>query len=210
MTDDPPVRAYLQAVASEFALLGSTTSPTELSARRIPLPDGRGFLVPLCALHLEDDRIVELLARWREANEAAYATQFHVTIEGTRRWLRDAVLGSPDRILFLVVDSSGREIGHLGFTHCLNDRRRMELDNVGRGEQAAPGLMGSALDTLCAWATRAFEPAEIYLRVLEDNDRARRFYRRHGWREVGTEAIDGERTYVVMSLRGNADATSGG
>lgn len=198
---DRSLAVYRRAVEKEFAFLKGTEAIEHLHARSLPLPDGAGLLVPVCELHADDEQTIALLARWRDANQLAFPTRFEVTDEGTRTWLRRTLLDVPDRILFLVADRHGHPIGHLGFAHCLARDGVLEIDNVVRGEPAAPGLMGVALDELCEWAEDMFLPEAIVLRVLDDNEHALAFYRRHGWVEVGSEpAADGLR-YLVLERR---------
>ena len=184
---DRSLEVYRRAIRKEFAFLKETAALQDLHARGIVLPDGAGLLVPVCELHAGDEATIALLARWRDENQHAFPTRFTVTHEGTRSWLRSALLDVPDRILFLVLDAFGHPVGHLGFANCLNDERSLEIDNVVRGESAAPGLMGVALDVLCEWAADMFLPEEIVLRVLDGNAHAIAFYRRHGWVDAGVE-----------------------
>ena len=118
---DRHVTAYHNSVRRNFAFLKSASCLETLFVRSIPLEDGRGLLVPVCELHADDDNLISLLSRWRADNWFAYPTQFPVTDEGTRKWLRGKLLDVADRILFLVVDKHGQHIGHLGYNSCLND-----------------------------------------------------------------------------------------
>jgi RimJ/RimL family protein N-acetyltransferase len=194
---DARIEEYESAVKREFASRKSGESHEAALASALPIGDGRGLLVPLSAAHLQDDRLIATLARWRWENSRAFATRFPAEVEGTRDWLWSSVLGVDDRILFLVCDSSGRAIGHVGLADALNRRREIEIDNVLRGERSEPGLMAEAIKALTDWVEHAVAPARLHLRVLSDNERAIAFYRRLGWREDGrqplTEERDGDR-----------------
>jgi perosamine synthetase len=180
------IETHREAVSAELAFMKSAATLEELVARAVPLAGGAGMLVPVCELHAEDERLIGMLARWRERSAFAFPTQFAVTRAGTATWLRRGVLDVPDRILFLVQDRFGHTVGHLGFAGAANAERAFEVDNVVRGEPGVqPGLMGAALDALLAWAQDCFRPARIHLRVFADNDHAVAFYRRHGFHETG-------------------------
>src|SRR3954468_20167248 len=167
---------YERSVREEFAFLKGTDAVEHLHARSIVLPEGRGLLVPVCALHAGDRRLVADLASWREASAFAFPTQFPVTEAGTARWLRNGVLDVEDRILFLVLDRHGHPAGHLGFAGSL------EVDNVVRGvKDGERGLMSAAMEGLLRWAHEVLGAHEIHLRVFEDNDRAVSFYERLGF-----------------------------
>src|SRR5438874_2290184 len=86
---------YAQSVTAWFAALKEITAPAELEAAALPLREMPGTLLPICRVHESDRAAVELLARWRARNMAAYPTQFEVTLEGTARWLRELVLDVP-------------------------------------------------------------------------------------------------------------------
>lgn len=139
----------------------------------------QGYLLPVCQLHLSDEELIQKLSDWRDENNFAYPTQFKVTFEGTKNWLKDKLLDIDGRILFLVYDQNNTLIGHMGFNNCSNDQAYMEIDNVVRGvNQQAPGLMTDGMKALLDWAQRELHPELIYLRVFKDNEHAVKFYKR--------------------------------
>ena len=190
MTDDRSRAVYDRAIRKEFAFLKSTDSIAHLHAHSIVIAEGDGLLVPACELHASDDALIATLSEWRRDNYFAFPTQFPVSDEGTKRWLRKGVLNVADRLLFLVCDRHGRPVGHLGFANALAGDRQMEVDNVVRGDkQAQPGLMSAAMEALVAWGEEMFGPREIHLRVFEDNQRALAFYERLGFVRDGTTPL---------------------
>src|SRR5258707_13683609 len=80
---------YQDGVRQTFAFLKQTVKQDELYVRSIIMPDGFGYLLPVCELHADDVSLIDLLARWRQENSSAYPTQFPVTIAGTSSWLRN-------------------------------------------------------------------------------------------------------------------------
>jgi len=173
---------YHQAIRKSFGFLKRSSSITEVSTRMIPLPGGVGALVPIADLNVDDDVLIAQLAEWRVANQAAYPTRFPVTIDGTKKWLKDRMLAVDDRLLFLVLDRHGNRIGHFGFANCVNDVGEMAIDNVVRGVAgAAPGLMQAAMAAAIEWAHTTIGPAGFFLRVFANNQHAVRFYERGGF-----------------------------
>src|SRR4051794_30228292 len=67
------------------------------------------------ARDLADDDLLDRLGHWRAEHMASYPTQFTVTRERTRTWMRDVILGNPGRLMLLVIDADGLVVGHLGF-----------------------------------------------------------------------------------------------
>lgn len=161
---------------------------------------GVGSLSPIGLADLSTPGFVELLTRWRAEHPEAFASRFHVTAEGTDRWLRKQVIGNPDRILFLVRDIDFRPVGHLGIVLHSETALSAEVDAVLRGEKAAQGTMPGALRTLEHWAETQLGVADIWLRVLASNSRALRFYHRLGYSEVSREPLVSVRQDGVTRL----------
>lgn len=173
---------YRNSIRKNFSFLKQTSSLDALFARSIPLDNNLGALIPICELHADDDALISLLSKWRQENWFAYPTQFPVTDEGTKKWLRSKLLDVEDRILFLVLDKHGNRIGHLGYNSCFNDLCEMEVDNVVRGvKSGTPGIMGAAMNALVKWGRQVVGADGFFLRVFEENQHAVEFYRRHGW-----------------------------
>ena len=190
-------QVYDRAIRKEFAFLKSTDSIAHLHAHSVVIGDGDALLVPVCELHADDEQLIGTLSAWRRENHFAFPTQFPVTDEGTKRWLRTAVLGVADRLLFLVCDRHGRPVGHLGYANALAGDRQMEIDNVVRGDKGVqPGLMSAALDALVAWGQEMFGPQEIHLRVFSDNERAVSFYEEQATRML----VDNNETRTTISV----------
>lgn len=187
----PEGRAHDQDAArasawEALAFLKRASELDELLLRSVRI-DG-GWLIPLADAHRSDAATIELLGRWRTAHMAAHPSQFTVTREGTRRWLADAVLDHPHRIVFLVADPLGRPMGQLGFTlgpppdaeAILGTNDTAELGFVIRGEPGLPGLMAHAVMAALEWCRETLAPAAIYALTFSDNERARAFFRRCG------------------------------
>jgi perosamine synthetase len=174
--------AYSTRVRETFASLKSITRYDVAVAHAIAIPDGRGYLVPVCKLHADDATLIALLAAWRERAQAVFPTQFRVTFEGTRRWLRERVLDVQDRILFLVLDRHGHVVGHLGFAEGFSAGRTIKADNMIRGaEQSEPGIMRAAMATEIVWAQTELGVHRVVAPILRENQRTVRFFQELGF-----------------------------
>ncbi|MGJ4945770.1 GNAT family N-acetyltransferase [Bradyrhizobium sp. HKCCYLS1011] len=158
----------------------SALKAAPFSALRLPSVQGTGVtLAPFTADKVADDALIALLTRWRTENIGGFTKLFRPTFDGTRAWSRSQLIERPDRILFLVVDSDSRPVGHLGLSSFDFEAGTCEIDNVVRGEATAPaGVMTDALATLLDWTYRGLGPAQIRLRTLADNARALALYHR--------------------------------
>lgn len=132
-----------------------------------------GFLRPITAdFKATINRCVELLSRWRAENPTLSPTRFHVTAEGTERWINNLVVDNDQRILFMVQDLRENYIGHMGFTGFDCAAQSAEVDLVVRGEKnVALGLMEYAVQALVRWGKRELGLRHISLDVLWDNAR---------------------------------------
>lgn len=177
---------FRTGVNKTFSFLKDTIRFDDLFAKGIPLKNDEGFLVPISELHAADESLIKDMSKWRSDNSYVYPTQFPVTEEGTKKWLRSQVVDNPSRVLFLLVDNFGNRIGHLGYANCLNNTGKMEIDNVVRGvSNVCPGIMTNAMMALLDWADEKLLPKKIYLKVFDDNNKAIAFYKKLGFKSEG-------------------------
>jgi len=209
---DRSITCYRNAAARNFKFLKQTSLLDDLYAKSLRLPGEAGYLLPTCALHVDDDTLIANLTNWRNTDVRVYPSQFVASRDSTRAWLRDRVLSVPDRMLFLVVNKFGHTVGHLGFANAINDECSLEMDNIVRGVKTGdPGIMTQAMVTLLDWAEEKLGPREIYLRVFDNNSHAIAFYEKLGFvrdhRLPLTKHQDGPNVNFVPTANGaEADA----
>jgi perosamine synthetase len=192
---------YRKAVVATFNFAKAARTIQEAYLRAVPIA-GDGYLLPVCTAHVAADDLLQKLADWRNANVEVFPTQFKATLESTRAWLQDRLLAVPDRMLFLVVDNTGKVIGHLGFNGCLNDDCLFEVDNVVRGVAGvAKGLFSKATTALLEWAGKTLPVSGFFLRVMDDNPHAIDFYRRNSFVEESRIPLAKEEKGGVVSYR---------
>lgn len=195
-----------QTVKQHFDFFKSANTISEALQKSIPLPNGAGYLLPICQLHLEDNSLINLLTDWRNKNVNIYPSRFNATPERTLKWMRDRLLSADDRMLFLVHDRLGHLIGHLGLANCFSElsmnKSVAEIDNVVRGDaNKQPGLMSVALKTLVEWAQEKLLADKVFLRVMADNDHAIQFYRKNGFSESGRIPLYSETNGNEVNLK---------
>lgn len=137
----------------------------------------------------QEERLIRLLARWREENFDAYLTRSKITVEGTQKWLESGVLENKDRLLFLLEDADGRPVGHMGFYRFDFAQKSCEVDNIVRGETRPAGVMTPALQALMRWGMEVLQMSELRLQTFADNKRAIALYERCGFRETGRSPL---------------------
>jgi RimJ/RimL family protein N-acetyltransferase len=152
----------------------------------IPVTDGTNRIAtlrPVTRCHLRDtpenNHLVSLLSEWRASNQEWYPSVFRVTEEGTKKWLKNQVIETDDRILFLI-ESVDRELfGHMGLF-------RGEIDNVLRGRTGHVNAgMTHGMVSLMKWSASELSLKQLHLRVFWDNTRAIEFYEKCGFCRIG-------------------------
>ena len=180
-------KIYINAVTRNFSFLKAADNIRDAFIRSIAIDD-IGFLVPISNCHLDDGALIGHLTTWRNKNVDTYPTQFEATEESTKIWMRERLLEVDDRILFLVYSRAGILVGHIGFNNCHNKDRLFEIDNVLRGNSdCQKGLLSRALLSLMEWARKTLHVEGFFLRVMDNNTHAIKFYERNDF--VGIDRI---------------------
>lgn len=145
-----------------------------------------GFLRPITADFRESTpHYVKLLNDWRRDNPTVSLSTFVVTEERTKRWLETLVIDNDDRLLFMITDLNGLEIGHLGFGDFDYDRRMCAFDNMIRGVKGMhPGIMTCAFHALMRIAIDVLGVSGVSAYPRENNPPMIRFFARQTWKEI--------------------------
>lgn len=131
---------------------------------------------------IKDKEIVRLMAKWRKKHEFWFQAQFKVTQKRTKDWLEKRVLDVPDRLLFMI-KINDKYIGHFGFFRFDFKKSVCEIDNVVRGENTYPGMIGNGLMHLMKWGKNNLYIKNYTLETVSDNERAIKLYNRLGFIE---------------------------
>jgi hypothetical protein len=75
-----------------------------------------GYMSVFDNFRLADDELVKTMAAARSRFREFFLTQFGVTYENKRNWLKDAVLRNDRKILFIVETAGGKIVGQDGIT----------------------------------------------------------------------------------------------
>lgn len=136
---------------------------------------------------LEDDKVIKLLADWRQKSNLWFPSQFNVTVDGTKNWALNQLLKKKDRILFfLQIEGEKDPFGHIGLYRFDYEKKSCEIDNVIRGEnsESSKGGMTTGLQILIDWTFKYLYIDNLYLKVFSDNSKAIKLYERLGFSEV--------------------------
>lgn len=136
---------------------------------------------------IEKNKTIALLAQWRDRSNVWFPAQFQVTLEGTKKWAIEKLLGKKDRILFFLQAVKEKDpFGHVGLYRFNYVDRSCEIDNIIRGKDTkdTKGGMTVGLQLLIDWTFTYLGVEKLELRTFSDNKRALSLYERLGFREV--------------------------
>jgi len=166
--------------------LVSTLKATAGTEPSLCLPVGvpiRATLRPVATrLEVLNPDDIRCLTEWRNRFVKSFLTEFETTESRTAKWLTETVESNDQKILFMVDDLNGRTLGYMGLDFINWETGYGEADAIVRGEEAAPGTMKIALQTLLSWALGQLGLKSLGVRVRSDNT-ALEFYRKVGFSE---------------------------
>jgi len=179
MTD----QEFLEAAYQVFAAIKQGKKKIALKVHQDSLHTAN--LKPITVKQIGDQETIKALATWRKKHAVWFPAQFEVTLEGTGKWLENQVIGTKDRLLFMIYDLDDTPAGHMGFFRFTPVERACEIDNIVRGRtDILPGTMTSALNTMLKWGFGTLGLDALYLRVFSENKRAVALYKRCGFEPV--------------------------
>ncbi|MGI9383752.1 MAG: GNAT family N-acetyltransferase [Methyloligellaceae bacterium] len=136
-----------------------------------------------------------IMAQERRPEFAAY---IHRSSEAQHRQR----MVDPDRVYLIAEDERGGRTGFALLAGRQASENGVELARMAVTEPGQ-GLGATLLEALLDWITVELAPARIWLDVFEDNERARRAYRRAGFVETErlpdpVERLDGTAAHLVL------------
>lgn len=152
-------------------------------------------LILLTIGSLDDINLIRLLANWRKRHESWFQAIFKVTIRGTAVWLKEKVIETPDRLLFMI-KVNNQYLGHIGLFRFNFAKASCEIDNIVRGKALYPGIMTEAIKTMMIWGRENLGLAGYTLQAASDNQKALNLYQRLGF-------IEEKRLPLVKTKKGN-------
>jgi perosamine synthetase len=193
---------YQKTITKEFEFLKETLKIEDAFAKSLDLPAGGGMLTPMCRLYEDDEDLIRQLVEWHRDGTVVLPAHPAESAVEARSWLKD-VLGTADRLVFLVLDKHGKRVGHAGFSRCLNSELTMELDDVA-ADAASGGLLSEALEVLIHWARTTLWPDAVAARASDLNSEALTLLGRLGF---GTVQAQAENRLFLQPVAGKAGKT---
>jgi RimJ/RimL family protein N-acetyltransferase len=137
-----------------------------------------GYLAPITFSVLDDISIAIKMSDWRNKNSGRFLTKFTATPDRTKQWLKNSIISSTNRLMFLMYCKNNNDInpdykliGHLGFFNL--------TDTSAEGDATIRGEHGGGVDfvkyaaiTNMDWFFTHFKPRNLMCRILSDNGAA--------------------------------------
>ena len=169
-----------KSIINQFYLLKDNKHLKDAYLKSIDI-DNDFILLPVSFCHCNDDFLIKNLTKWRNIYKHTFPNQFEATFDSTKNWLLKNLLENKNKILFLVIDNKGDCHGHIGLNIIDPEKRIIEIDNVMRWEDSKPGLFSHVLKNLIIWVNKTFLVESLCLRVLDDNEKAIKFYEKNNF-----------------------------
>ncbi len=169
-----------------------------------------GMLRRITAADLCDEELITNLTDWRNNNRHCFLTQFEATEQRTATWLQSAVIADATRAMYVIKDTTGVSVGHLGVLHL--ESETPELDNMIRGVSTGnPQIMYWAEVALIKALFSGDGVKALSGHVLSNNWMPLRLHRSVGFEKVGRlsvskRVVNSEIHYLLDSSDGEPQA----
>ena len=130
------------------------------------------------------DETIELLYNLRKMYRDMFATDFEMTQEKTRNWIKKIILESQDRILFLILVDN-KKIGCIGHGGYNEKENSSQLDNMMKDPSCnISGIMTMVEKVYLKWMFEFFELSKITGYLFSDNEKMMRVHLECGWKLI--------------------------
>ena len=139
-----------------------------------------GWIAPFSAKDFADAEKIQLLVEWRNKFHENFVSNKKVNYESTKNWLEKEVIGNINRELFWILNINKEYMGHVGIVYD-EGSKQFEVDSILRGVESTTGIMWLGIKFIEDYIHEKFHVNQIFLRVLESNEKAISFYIRNGY-----------------------------
>lgn len=186
------------------ACIAALKQPTFEEARKLALPvknaEGStiGTLVPIGRWIETDEEKIRSMVTWRNAAKKMFPTQVNATYESTLAYLIRSSIDNERGLLFAIVDTDERFVGHIGVTDVQSEQ--FELAHLIKGvEGADPKLIFYSEISLIDWCFRIFGAGRAVVEIMSYNWIVSMLHK-----EIGFEI---ESTYQLKMTKDEAGVT---
>jgi len=127
------------------------------------------------------DETVSLLYSLRKKYRKMFATDFEMTEDKTRNWIKNLILENPERILFIIYFDN-KKIGCIGNGGYEKKNNSSRLDNMMKDSlYNLPGVMTIVEKVYLKWMFDDLKLSKITGFLFSDNSRMMKIHKKCGW-----------------------------
>ena len=145
------------------------------------------------------DETVNLLYNLRKKYRKMFATDFEMTEEKTRNWIKKLILGNPERILFIIYFDN-KKIGCIGNGGYDKKNNSSRLDNMMKDPLCnLPGAMTIVEKVYLKWMFDDLKLSKITGFLFSDNSRMMKIHKKCGW--ITTDVVPIKKIFTEEETR---------
>ena len=138
-------------------------------------------LIPVSEFDENDKKLISNLCRLRNNFGKYFPNNSKTNIFKTKKWLKNNVIKSTNRILFILYNNNYDFLGHIGLAN--KSSKSIEIDNVIKDLDNKKNIdFSKVIKKLIQWIQNTLFITSIYVRVNEKNKRAIKFYKKNNFK----------------------------
>ena len=145
------------------------------------------------------DETVNLLYNLRKKYRKMFATDFEMTEDKTRNWIKKLILENPERILFMIYFDN-KKIGCIGNGGYDKKNNSSRLDNMMKDPLCnLPGAMTIVEKVYLKWMFDDLKLSKITGFLFSDNSRMMKIHKKCGW--ITTDVVPIKKIFTEEETR---------
>ena len=149
--------------------------------------DGKDVVLKLVD---ESDETVNLLYNWRKKYRNMFATDFKMSEEKTRKWIKKGILENPEKIVFMI-NADNKKIGIISTATYDKKTNSAMLDTMIKDPTyKLPGLMTVVEKVYLRWMFEGLKLSKITGFLFSDNEKMMNIHKKCGWVTIDVVPIE--------------------
>ena len=149
--------------------------------------DGKDVVLKLVD---ESDETVNLLYNWRKKYRNMFATDFKMSEEKTRKWIKKGILENPEKIVFMI-NADNKKIGIIRTATYDKKTNSAMLDTMIKDPTyKLPGLMTVVEKVYLRWMFEGLKLSKITGFLFSDNEKMMNIHKKCGWVTIDVVPIE--------------------
>jgi|688.fasta_scaffold398290_1 ribosomal protein S18 acetylase RimI-like enzyme len=149
---------------------------TQIKRYSLPIPGFKNyFMTPCLSCDCNNKKLLNFFLRLRRKYSHTFINDKNISLKSTKTWYKKNLINIKNKILFVIKNNYGENVGHLGFNNYKNNS--IEIDNVIIDPlNSKKNLSRSCLYELIKFGKKKLKVKYFYLKVVNTNYKAINFY----------------------------------